>query len=104
MYCEQREGSHATIVECFGRFEEEDGNHFMQTLEQLHGKGIRNIIINLSPVYFLDPKVMSLLLFCQEFFQDYGGTVCLVSPLSSVRNELIRAKNSGCDSNIRISL
>jgi len=90
MYCEQRERNEATIVECFGRFDEEDTNHFIQTLEQLHGQGLRHIIINLSPVYYLDPKVASLLLFAQEFFNDHGGTVCLVSPLSSVRNELIR--------------
>jgi len=90
MYCEQRERNEATIVECFGRFDEEDTNHFIQTLEQLHGQGFRHIIINLSSVYYLDPKVVSLLLFAREFFQAHGGTVCLVAPLSSVRNELIR--------------
>ena len=91
MYCEQRERNNATILECFGRFDEEDTNHFIQTLEQLHGQGIRQIIINLSPVYHLDPKVVNLLLFAQDFFQAHGGNVCLVSPLSSVRNELILA-------------
>ncbi len=91
MYCEQRERNNATILECFGRFDEEDTNHFIQTLEQLHGQGIRQVIINLSPVYYLDPKAVSLLLFAQDFFQAHGGTVCLVSPLSSVRNELILA-------------
>ena len=91
MYCEQRERNNATILECFGRFDEEDTNHFIQTLEQLHGQGIRQIIINLSPVYYLDPKVVSLLFFAQEFFLAHGGTICLVSPLSSVRNELILA-------------
>jgi anti-anti-sigma factor len=90
MYCEQRERNEATIVECFGRFDEEDTKHFIQTLEKLHGKGFRQIIINLTSVYFLDPKAVSLLLFAQEFFQAQGGTVCLVAPLSSVRNELIR--------------
>jgi hypothetical protein len=38
----------------------------------------------------LDPKVVSLLLFAQEFFQAQEGPVCLIAPLSSVRNELIR--------------
>lgn len=90
MYCEKRERNEATIVECFGRFDEEDTNHFIQTLEQLHGQGSRNIIINLSPIFYLDPKVVGLLLFAQELFQDHGGTISLVSPLSSVRNELIR--------------
>jgi anti-anti-sigma regulatory factor len=90
MYCEQRERKEETIIECFGRFDEEDTNHFIQTLEQLQGLGFRHIIINLSSVYFLDPKVSRLLLFAQEFFQAHGGTVCLISPLSCVRNELIR--------------
>ncbi len=92
MYCEQRERNGTTIVECFGRFDEEDTNHFIQTLEQLQGHGLKNIVLNLSPVFYLDPKVVHLLHFAQEFFQDHGGTFCLVSPLSSVRNELIRGK------------
>jgi len=90
MYCDQREHNGTTIVECFGRFDEEDTNHFIKTLEQLHGQGVRSIVLNLSPVFYLDPKVVNLLLFAQDFFQAHGGTVCLVSPLSSVRNELIR--------------
>ena len=90
MYCEKRERNQATIIECFGRFDEEDTNHFIQSLEQLLGQGSMHIIINLSPLFYLDPKVVSLFLFAQELFQDHGGTVCLVSPLSSVRNELIR--------------
>jgi hypothetical protein len=44
MYCEQRERNGTTIVECFGRFDEEDTNHFMQTLEQLQGQGLKNIL------------------------------------------------------------
>ena len=90
MYCDQREQNGTIIVECFGRFDEEDTNHFIKTLEELHGQGVRSLVLNLSPVFYLDPKVTNLLLFAQEFFQAHGGTVCLVSPLSSVRNELIR--------------
>jgi len=90
MYCEQRERNGATILECFGRFDETDTNQFIQTLEHIQGQGLQNVIINLSPVYHLDPKGLTLLQFAQEFFQENGGTVCLVSPLSSVRNELIR--------------
>ncbi len=89
MHCELRDRNEATILECFGRFDEEDTNHFIQTLEQLHRQGLNQIIINLTPVFHLDPKVISLLFFAQEFFHDHGGTVCLVSPLSTVRNELI---------------
>ena len=39
MYCEQREQNEATIVECFGRFDEEDTNRFIQTLENSTEKG-----------------------------------------------------------------
>ena len=90
MYCEQREGNGKTIVECFGRFDEEDTDHFIQILEQLHERGLKNIVVNLTPVFYLDPKVVNLLRFAQDFFHSHGGTICLVSPLSSVRNELIR--------------
>ena len=92
MYCEQRERNGFTILECFGRFDDEDSNQFIQTLEHLQGQGSRNIVLNLSPIYYLDPKVTNLLLFAQDFFQAQGGTVCLVSPLSSVRTELVRGK------------
>ena len=80
MYCEQRERNEATIVECFGRFDEEDTNHFIQTLEQLQGQGFRHIIINLSSVYYLDPKVPAFYYLLKNFSMDHGGTVCLVSP------------------------
>ena len=89
MHCEQRERSGAMILECFGRFEEEDSKHFMQTLESLIEQDLRNIVINLSPVYYLEPTIGKLLLFAQEFLREHGGTVSLVSPLSTVRNELI---------------
>lgn len=92
MYCEQRERNGTTILECFGRFDEEDTNQFVQTLEQLQSQGIGHIILNLSPVYYLDPKVVNLLFFAQQFIQAHAGTISLISPLSSVRNELIRGK------------
>lgn len=92
MHCEQRERNGTTILECFGRFDEEDTSHFIQTLEQLQAQGLRNIVLNLSPIFYLDPKVVNLLLFAQEYLHSHGGTVCIVSPLSSVRNELIRGK------------
>ena len=90
MYCEQRERNGPTVLDCFGRFDEEDTHHFLQTLEELHGQGLKNIVLNLSPVFYLDLKVVKLLLFAQEFFHAHGGTVFVGSPLSSVRNELIR--------------
>lgn len=92
MYCEQRDRNGSTILECFGHFDEDDTNQFLQTLEQLQSQGKRTIIFNLTPMYFLDPKVVNLFAFAQDFFTSHGGSICLVTPLSSVRNELIRAR------------
>lgn len=92
MHCEHRDQNGTTILECFGRFDEEDTSHFIQTLEQLQARGLRNILLNLASIFYLDPKVVNLLLFAQEYLHSHGGTVCIVSPLSSVRNELIRGK------------
>jgi anti-anti-sigma factor len=92
MYCEQRKRNHFTIIECFGRFDESDSNMFLQLLENLNSQGSRNIILNLTPVFFLDPGAINLLIFAKEFFNSHGGDVCIVSPLSSVQNELIRSK------------
>ena len=90
MYCEQRKRNGTTILDCFGRFDEGDSNQFLQILEQLQGQGARNIVLNMESIYYLDPKATTLLSFAQEFFLKHGGTVVIVSPLSSVRNELIR--------------
>jgi len=95
MYCEQRKRNGTVILDCFGRFDESDTNLFIQRLEQLQNQGIQHLILNLSPVYYLDPKVVQLLFFGQEFLQAQSGTFSLVSPLSSVRNELVRGKIPG---------
>jgi anti-anti-sigma regulatory factor len=92
MYCEQRRSNGITILDCFGRFDEADTNQFIQSLEQLQSQGIQHLILNLSPLYHLDPKVVNLLFFGNEFIQAHSGTLSLVSPLSSVRNELVRGK------------
>jgi anti-anti-sigma regulatory factor len=92
MYCEQRKKNETTILDCFGRFDEADTNQFIQMLEQLQNQGIQHLILNLSPVYYLDPKVVKLLFFGQQFIQANSGTFSVISPLSSVRNELIRGK------------
>ena len=92
MYFEQRDRNGFTILECYGRIDEGDTNQFLKTIEQLHGQGKQAIIVNLTPVYFLDPKVVNLFIFANEFFESHKGRFYLVSPLSSVKNELIRSK------------
>ena len=94
MYCEQRRMNEITILDCFGKFDEEDTNQFIQRLEQLQKQGIQHLILNLSPLYYLDPKVVNLLFFGQQFLQSHLVTFSLVSPLSSVRNELVHGKVS----------
>lgn len=92
MYCEQRRKNDITILDCFGRFDEGDTKQFIQWLEQLQNHGFQHLILNLSPLYYLDPKVVNLLFFAQQFLLENSGTFSLVSPLSSVRNELVRGK------------
>lgn len=92
MYCEQRRKKEITILDCFGRFDENDTNQFIERLEQIQNHGIQHLILNLSPLYYLDPKVVNLLFFGQQFLQADLVTFSLVSPLSSVRNELVRGK------------
>lgn len=92
MYFEQRDRNGFTILECYGRFDEGDTNHFLETVELLHAEGKLQIVINLSPIYFLDPKVVNLFIFAHEFLQSHQGRLYLVSPLSSVKNELIRSQ------------
>ncbi|MEZ5367488.1 MAG: STAS domain-containing protein, partial [Bryobacterales bacterium] len=81
-----------TIIDCFGRFDEVDTNQFIQLLEQLQNQGNQHLILNLSHLYYLDPKVVNLLFFGHEFLQTHSGTFSLISPLSSVRDELFRGK------------
>jgi anti-anti-sigma factor len=92
MYCEKRKKNGIVILECFGRFDEADTNQFVQILEQLQCQGLKDIIVNLSPVYYFDPKVLDLLIFTQQFIQTNGGKLSIISPLSSVRNVLIQGK------------
>lgn len=92
MYCEQRRRNEITILDCFGRFDEDDTNKFIQRLEQLQNQGIQHLILNLSPLYYLDPKMVNLIFFGQQFLKAHSVPFTLVSPLSSVRNELVRGK------------
>ena len=88
MYIDQRHQVGAVILDCCGRFDETDHSHFMDELENLQGQGHTHVVLNLTSLYFIDPKVLGLLHFAYDFFQSNGGTLSLVSPLSAVRNEL----------------
>ncbi|GJL56134.1 MAG: hypothetical protein NPIRA02_32660 [Nitrospirales bacterium] len=88
MYIDQRHQPGAIILDCCGRFDETDHDYFVETIEKLHTGGHNHIVVNLTSLYFLDPKVISVLHFAHEFFQDNNGSLSLVSPLSAVRNEL----------------
>lgn len=88
MYIDQRHQTDAVILDCCGRFDETDHIRFMETIEQLHSHGYSHVVVNLTSLYFLDPKVITLLYFAYEYFIANSGTLSLVSPLSAVRNEL----------------
>ena len=60
----------------------------METIEKLYSQGYSHVVVNLTSLYFLDPKVISLLHFAHEYFQANTASLSLVSPLSAVRNEL----------------
>lgn len=88
MYIDQRHQTDSAILDCCGRFDETDHERFMEAIEDLHSQGYRHVVVNLTSLYFLDPKVVSLLHFAYEYFQENSGSLSLVSPLSAVRNEL----------------
>ena len=88
MYIDQRNLSDSIILDCCGRFDESDHNRFMGAIEKLYSQGYSHVVVNLTSLYFLDPKVISLLHFAYEYFQTNTALLSLVSPLSAVRNEL----------------
>ena len=88
MYIDQRYQTDSVILDCCGRFDETDHDRFMEAIESLHTQGYSHVVVNLTSLYFLDPKVISLLFFAYEYFQVNSGSLSLVSPLSAVRNEL----------------
>lgn len=88
MHIDQRALNGATVLDLCGRFDETDHDQFMEVMENLHARGCRHIIVNLSSLYFLDPIVIRLLQLSHDYFSENSGDLVLVSPLSSVRNEL----------------
>ena len=88
MYFEKRHIREATVLDCFGRFGEEDHDRFMQTFEALHREGCRYLVVNLTSVYQVSETINGLLKFAMEYFSADDGQVALVSPLSSVRQTL----------------
>ncbi len=88
MYFEKRHIREATVLDCFGRFSEEDHDPFMQTFESLYKEGCRYLVVNLTSVYQVSENITGLLKFAYEYFSVGEGKVALVSPLSSVRQTL----------------
>ena len=88
MYFEKRHIREATVLDCFGRFGEEDHDRFMQTIEAIYKEGCRHLVINLTSVYQVSECVTGLLKFALEYYSIGDGKVALVSPLSSVRQTL----------------
>ena len=88
MYFEKRHIREATVLDCFGKFCEEDHDLFMQIFETLQKEGCHYLVINLTSVYQISETITGLLKFAHEYFSVSDGKVALVSPLSSVRQTL----------------
>ncbi len=92
MYLEKRHIHKSIVLDCFGKFDDQDHDVFMQTLETLHAEGCRYVVVNLTSVYQLSESIVGLLKFAHEYFTTSEGQLVLVSPLSSVRRDLDQAE------------
>ena len=92
MYLEKRHIHTSTVLDCFGKFNDEDHDLFIHTLESLYAEGCRYVVVNLTSVYQLSEGIIGLLTFAHEYFTTSGGQLVLVSPLSSVRRDLDQAE------------
>ena len=92
MYLEKRHIHESTVLDCFGKFGDQDHDVFMQTLESVHAGGCRYVVVNLTSVYQLSESIIGLLKFAHEYFSTSEGQLVLVSPLSSVRRDLDQAE------------
>ena len=89
MYLTYRQIRNATIVECCGRFDEEDQSLFLKAIEDLHEQGCRYVVIDLASLYFLHPNVISLIELSHDLIQSGGGRFVLMArPVSAVYQEL----------------
>ncbi len=88
MYLEKRQIHQTTVLDCYGRFDEDDHDPFMKVFETLHSEGCNHLIINLTSVYQLDAKVIHLLRFAHEYFTTSSRQLTLVCPLTAARREL----------------
>jgi anti-anti-sigma regulatory factor len=92
MHIDQRELQGAIILDCCGRFGEEDQAGFMETIEKLQVIGCSHLVLNFTSLYGLDSKALSLLDFAHDFLKANSSRVTLVCPLSSVLYELNQAQ------------
>ncbi|MDT7043019.1 STAS domain-containing protein [Candidatus Nitronereus thalassa] len=92
MYLEKRHINESTVLDCFGKFEDQDHDLFMRTLEAVYAEGCRYVVVNLTSVYQLSDNIIGLLKFTHEYFTTSEGQLALVSPLSSVRRDLDQAE------------
>ena len=88
MYLEKRQIHQTTVLDCYGRFDEDDHDPFMNVFETLHSEGCNHLIINLTSIYQLDAKVIHLLRFAHEYFTTSSRQLTLVCPLTAARREL----------------
>ena len=91
MYLEQRTMNKSTVLDCYGKFEEQDNDQFMTTIEGLLAEGCQHVVLNLSSVYRVDENILNLLTFAFDFYVSSGAQLTLVTPQSAVRGNLEKA-------------
>jgi len=91
MYLEKRTMNKSTVLDCYGKFEEQDNDQFMKTIESLHSEGCQHLVLNLSSVYQVDENIISLLTFAFDFYVSSGAQLTLVTPQSAGRGDLEKA-------------
>ena len=91
MYLEKRTMNKSTVLDCYGKFEEQDNDQFMKTIECLQSEGCQHLVLNLSSVYRVDKNILNLLTFAFDFYVSSGAQLTLVTPQSSGRGDLEKA-------------
>lgn len=92
MYLEKRKMMPATILDCYGKFDNEDNDQFMAAIESIQAEECQHLVVNLTSVYSLNQNTVDLLSFAHEFYAASGGRLALVSPHTAARRDLEQAE------------
>lgn len=95
MKASSRRVDRVTVVDLSGRIKEgEDITVLRDTIEDLLGKGQKNILLNLSDINHIDSSGAGALLRAFTSVRDQGGELKLLHPTKNVRDMLQNTKLS----------